>query len=276
MKKKNIIGKIKFIVLLLIALTQLFPLYWLITFSLKSNTEIFGENVIGLPKVWKWDNYITALSSSNLIRYFLNSVFYSVVTVVVAGIISSMAAYAIARMTWKLKNAVYGLFMIGIMIPAQAALLPLFQILDTLGLKGGYLGLMIPYIAGALPMSIMILVGFYRGIPREMEEAAYIDGCGIFKCFIQIIFPMVKPAIATASIFTLLGTWNELMLANTFVDSDQYRTLPVGIMSLAGQYSTEWGLIGAGMVIATLHTIIIYFFLSKQVQDSLVVGAVKG
>ena len=249
MKKKNIIGKIKFIVLLLIALTQLFPLYWLITFSLKSNTEIFGENVIGLPKVWRWDNYITALSSSNLIRYFLNSVFYSVVTVVVAGIISSMAAYAIARMTWKLKNAVYGLFMIGIMIP---------------------------YIAGALPMSIMILVGFYKGIPREMEEAAYIDGCGIFKCFIQIIFPMVKPAIATASIFTFLGTWNELMLANTFVDSDQYRTLPVGIMSLAGQYSTEWGLIGAGMVIATLPTIIIYFFLSKQVQESLVVGAVKG
>ena len=109
-----------------------------------------------------------------------------------------------------------------------------------------------------------------------MEEAAYIDGCGIFKCFIQIIFPMVKPAIATASIFTFLGTWNELMLANTFVDSDQYRTLPVGIMSLAGQYSTEWGLIGAGMVIATLPTIIIYFFLSKQVQESLVVRAVKG
>lgn len=104
MKKKNIIGKIKFIVLLLIALTQLFPLYWLITFSLKSNTEIFGENVIGLPKVWKWDNYITALSSSNLIRYFLNSVFYSVVTVVVAGIISSMAAYAIAQNDMETKE----------------------------------------------------------------------------------------------------------------------------------------------------------------------------
>lgn len=104
MKKKNIIGKIKFIVLLLIALTQLFPLYWLITFSLKSNTEIFGENVIGLPKVWRWDNYITALSSSNLIRYFLNSVFYSVVTVVVAGIISSMAAYAIAQNDMETKE----------------------------------------------------------------------------------------------------------------------------------------------------------------------------
>ena len=98
MKKKKIMGAIKFAILLLIALTQLFPLYWLITFSLKSNTEIFGENVIGLPHVWRWDNYVTALSSSNLIRYFLNSVFYSVVTVVAAGIISSMAAYAISRM----------------------------------------------------------------------------------------------------------------------------------------------------------------------------------
>ena len=274
MNKKKLKSIPKFTILLLIAITQIFPLYWLITFSLKSNTEIFGENVIGLPKVW--DNYVTALSSSNLIRYFLNSVLYTVVTVAVAGVIAAMAAYAVSRMIWKMRNIVYGLFMIGIMIPAQAALLPLFQILDKLGLKGGYLGLMIPYIAGALPMSIMILVGFYRGIPREMEEAAYIDGCGIFKCFVQIILPMVKPAIATASIFTFLGTWNELMLANTFVDSDKYRTLPVGIMSLAGQYSTEWGLIGAGMVIATLPTIIIYFFLSKQVQESLVVGAVKG
>lgn len=271
MNKKKLKSIPKFTILLLIAITQIFPLYWLITFSLKSNTEIFGENVIGLPKVWRWDNYVTALSSSNLIRYFLNSVLYTVVTVAVAGIIAAMAAYAVSRMIWKMRNIVYGLFMIGIMIPAQAALLPLFQILDKLGLKGGYLGLMIPYIAGALPMSIMILVGFYRGIPREMEEAAYIDGCGIFKCFVQIILPMVKPAIATASIFTFLGTWNELMLANTFVDSDMYRTLPVGIMSLAGQYSTEWGLIGAGMVIATLPTIIIYFFLSKQVQESLVV-----
>ena len=174
-----------------------------------------------------------------------------------------MAAYAIARMTWKLKNAVYGLFMIGIMIPAQAALLPLFQILDKLGLKGGYLGLIIPYIAGALPMSIMILVGFYKGIPREMEEAAYIDGCGIFKCFIQIIFPMVKPAIATASIFTFLGTWNELMLANTFVDSDQYRTLPVGIMSLAGQYSTEWGINRSRYGYSNI-TYYHYLFLFKQ------------
>ncbi|MBS5958225.1 carbohydrate ABC transporter permease [Lacrimispora xylanolytica] len=268
--------KIKFLVLSLIAVSQIFPLYWLITFSLKTNGEIFGENIIGLPRYWRWENYQSALTQTKLIQYFLNSVFYSMVTVIIAGLLSAMAAYAIARMKWKLKALVFGVFALGIMIPAQAALLPLFQLLDKTGLKGGYLGLLIPYISGALPMSIMILTGFYKSIPMEIEEAACIDGCGIIRCFATIILPIIKPALATASVFTFLGTWNELMLANTFVDSDRYRTLPVGIMSFAGQYSTDWGLIGAGMVIATLPTIVIYFMLSNQIQDSLVAGAVKG
>lgn len=274
--KKRVGTIIKYIALIAVAVIQIFPLYWLITFSLKSNVEIFGDNVIGLPQHWRFENYAEALTKSSLIRYFFNSVFYSAVTVLVAGLLSAMAAYAIARMYWKKRNTVFTIFTVGIMIPAQAALLPLFQLLDKIGLKGGYLGLLIPYIAGAIPMSVMILTGFYKGIPKEIEEAACIDGCGLWRCFFSIITPIVKPALATASIFTFLGTWNELMLANTFVDKDVYRTLPVGIMSFAGQYSTDWGLIGAGMVIATLPTILIYFLLSNQVQESLVAGAVKG
>jgi len=275
--KQNSVGKtFKYIVLVLIAAIQIFPLYWLITFSLKGNSEIFGDNVLGLPHIWKWNNYVEAFTQTNLLRYFFNSVFYSAVTVLVGGLFAAMAAYAIARMQWKLKGIVFALFTLGIMIPAQATLLPLFQLLDKTGLKGGYLGLLLPYIAGSLPMCIMILSGFYKGIPKELEEAACIDGCGIFRCFFFIILPIIKPALATASIFTFLGTWNELMLANTFVDSEAYRTLPVGIMSFAGQYSTNWGLIGAGMVIATLPTIIIYAFLSNQIQQSLIAGAVKG
>jgi len=276
MKSLNFKKIILFSILIIVAFAQLFPLYWLITFSLKSNIEIFGENVIGLPQNWRWINYKTALSDGGILRYFLNSVLYSGVTVLVTGIVSSMAAYAIARMKWKLKDYVFGIFVLGIMIPTQAALLPLFQLLEKLGLKGGYLGLLIPYISFGIPMSVMILTGFYKGIPKEIEEAAYIDGSGIFRCFGSIILPIIKPAIATASIFTFLGSWNELMFANTLVDSSNYRTLPVGIMSFAGQYSTDWGLIGAGMVIATLPTILVYFLLSNQVQESLVAGAVKG
>lgn len=276
MKQKKLGKIIVFILLSLFALVQLFPLYWLLTYSLKSNVEIFGENVVGLPQTWRWINYVKALSDGGIFTYFMNSVFYSLVTVMVTGIITAMAAYAIARMKWKLKGLVFTIFTLGIMIPTQAALLPLFQVLDKLGLKGGYMGLLIPYIAFAIPMSIMILVGFYKGIPKELEEAAYIDGSGIFRCFVLIILPITKPALATATIFTFLGSWNELMFANTLVDSSKYRTLPVGIMSFAGQYSTDWGLIGAGMVIATLPTILIYFLLSNQVQESLVMGAVKG
>lgn len=276
MNGKRIFNIAKYTLLILVAIIQIFPLYWLITFSLKSNIEIFGENVIGLPQNWRFQNYTDALTKSSLFQYFFNSVFYSAVTVVVVGLLSAMAAYAIARMRWKRSGMLFGLFSIGIMIPAQAALLPLFQIMDRFGLKGGYLGLLIPYIAGGLPMSVMILTGFYKSIPKEIEEAAYIDGYGVFRCFFVITTPIIKPALATASIFTFLGTWNELLLANTFVDKDKYRTLPVGIMSFAGQYSTDWGLIGAGMVIATLPTILIYFLLSNQVQESLVAGAVKG
>jgi len=276
MKSKKNIFSFKFLILIIIAVIQLFPLYWLITYSLKSNVEIYGENIIGLPKDWKWENYTTALSDGGILRYFLNSVFYSGTTVVIVAILSSMAAYAIARMKWKFKGLVYGIFVVGIMIPAQAALLPLFQLLDKLGLKGGYLGLLLPYIAGAIPMSILILVGFFKGIPKEMEEAACIDGCGLYRTFWKIILPIVRPGIATASIFTFLATWNELILANTLVDKSKYKTLPVGIMSFAGQYSTNWGLIGAGMVIATLPTILIYALLSNQVQQSIVASAVKG
>lgn len=276
MKGKQIKNVLKYMILIIFTVIQLFPLYWLITFSLKSNVEIFGENVIGLPQSWRFENYVQALTKSDILRYFMNSVIYSAATVVVAGLLSAMAAYAIARMHWKWSEKAFAFFSVGIMIPAQAALLPLFQLVDALGLKGGYMGLLIPYIAGAIPMSIMILTGFFKGIPKEIEEAACIDGCGIFRCFFSLMIPIIKPALATASIFTFLGTWNELMLANTFVDKDTFRTLPVGIMSFAGQYSTDWGLIGAGMVIATLPTILIYFLLSNQVQESLVAGAVKG
>ena len=262
--------------LLIFAFIQVFPLYWLITYSLKDNGEILGANVLGLPHIWRWENYIKAITSGGILRYFVNSIIFSAVTVIVVGVLTAMAAYGITRMKWKLSTAVYVIFSLGIMIPTHAALLPLFQVLDKAGLKGGYIGLLIPYIAFAIPMSIMILCGFYKSIPLEIEEAAFIDGCGIYQSFFHIMMPMVKPAIATASIFTFLATWNELLFANTLLDNDLCKTLPVGIMSFAGVYQTDYGLIGAGLVIATIPVIIVYCLLSNKVQESLIVGAIKG
>ena len=256
---------------------QIFPFYWLVTFSFKSNTEIFdSNNLVGLPKVWHLENFSKALMGGEILRYLLNSVFYAAVTVVVSTLLASMVACAINRMYWKAKGIVAAIFSLGIMIPVQATLLPLFQGLDRLGIRGGYLGLMLPYITFAMPMTVMILGGFFKALPREIEEAACIDGCNIFNMFFKIILPMIRPGIATSCIFAFLNTWNELLFANTFVDDAKYKTLPVGIMSFVGEHSTNWGIIGAGMVIATLPTVLIYLLLSKQVQESFTVGAVKG
>lgn len=262
--------------LILFACIQLYPLVWLLLYSLKSNAEILGDNIVGLPQRWQWENYQRALTASEIPRYFMNSVIFSLVTVMVVGLLSAMAAYGIARMRWKLSGLTLTVFSIGIMIPAHAALLPLFQVLNTLELKGGYLGLALPYIAFALPMSVMVLTGFYRSIPHELEESAYIDGCGVYKTFLYIIFPIIKPALATASIFTFLNTWNELLFATTLLDNNLYYTLPVGISAFSGVYTTKLGMVGAGLVVATLPSIIIYTLLSNKIQESLVSGAVKG
>lgn len=275
-KTKQVKKTVKFIILTLIAVIQLFPLYWLLTYSLKTNAEILGDNILGFPWNWQWGNYRRIFASGEVIRYFFNSVFFTGVTIVVVGVFTAMAAYAIIRMKWKMNAAILMLFTIGIMIPTHAALLPLFQFLDKMGIKGGYLGLLLPYIAFGIPMSVMILCGFYRSIPKEMEEAAFIDGCGIMQMFFRIILPIIKPALATASIFTFMGTWNELLFATTFLDDDAFRTLPVGIMAFSGVYNTDLGLIGAGLVVATVPTMIIYALFSNKVQESLVAGAVKG
>ena len=190
--------------------------------------------------------------------------------------VSLLAAYALSRMRWKLSKFFLALLMLGLMIPMHAALLPVMLMLKHLHLLGGYLSLIIPYTAFAIPMTLMIFIGFISGIPRELEEAACIDGCNIYQMVFKIIFPLMKPAIATAGIFTFMNCWNELMFANTFVNSTEYKTLTTGIQTLAGQYNTTWGPIGAALVLATFPTIILYVILSKQVQKSLMIGAIKG
>lgn len=263
-------------VLVIWAIVQLYPLFWLFLFSVKNNTEIFGGNILGFPRIWQWSNYTVALSSGNVGRYFINSTIVTVLTIVISSILVATSAYAIVRMKWKYSKLVLTIFLTGMMVPIHATLLPLFIILKNLNLLNTYASLVIPYVAFAIPMGIFILTGFLYTIPRELEESAFLDGCSIYKSFYYIILPLIRPALATIAIFTYLSTWNELMFANTFINDDAIKTLTVGIMSLSGQYQTDWGPIGAGLVIATIPTILIYVLLSEQVQKSLVVGAVKG
>lgn len=258
------------------AVLQIFPLFWLLTFSLKDNTDIFQGNMIGLPKIWHFENYAHAFMGGNVGRYLVNSIIVTTATIMIVCMASLMASYALIRMKWRLRKLFQMMFIMGITIPIHAALLPVFIMMRQAHLINTYWSLIIPYSAFAVPMAIMISSGFITSIPVELEEAACIDGCSIYKIFIRIILPLMKPSLSTIAIFTFLQSWNELMFAVVFISKPVYRTLTVGIQSLVGQYTTDWGPIGAGLVVATFPIIIIYVILSKQVQQSLIAGSVKG
>lgn len=274
--RKKIKTIVMYFLLLFWSAINIFPIYWMVTFSLKSNDEIFGANIIGLPKEWLWSNYSEALGAGNMALYFLNSAIVTFVTIMLTVIFSLMASYALSRMEWKGRKIVNNTFMLGLTMPIHAAILPVFIILRELKMTNSYQALIIPYTAFALAMAIMICQSFLDNIHTELEEAACIDGCGVFKIFGKIILPLMKPALSTISIFTFLQAWNELMFAVIFISDSKFRTLSVGIQNLSGSYTTKWGPIGAALVIATFPTLIAYSFMSKKIQKSMMAGAIKG
>ncbi len=271
------IGKtLVFCFLVIVAVVQIYPLIYLFFFSLKNNAEILGGNVAGLPQQWLWANYKTIFSNSDMPLYFFNSTVITISSIFAVLYLSGTAGYAITRMKWKYSKLVLVIFLLGIMVPVQSSLLPLFKNFSAIGMTNSYLALIIPYVAFGLPIAVYIFTGFYESIPYEMEESGCLEGCNIFQIYAHIILPMVKPAVATIAIFTYRGVWNELLFAVTFITKKAYKTVPVGLMSLQGRYSTKWGPIGAALLIAALPSLILYFILSKQVQESMTSGAVKG
>lgn len=259
------------------ALVNLFPIYWMFTFSLKNNEEIFGENVAGLPKYWIWSNYTEAMKTGNMPLYFLNSLIVAIATIAITMFAAMMATYAMTRLVWGGRKKMNDFFMLGLTIPIHASIVPIYVTLSRLHMLNSYLALIIPYSAFSLSMAILVCTGFMNKIPYELDEAACIDGYGTWGTFFKIIVPLMTPAYGTVGIYTFLQCWNELMFANIFISNSQFRTLPVGIQALSGQYTTAWGPIGAALVIATFPTLVIYVFLSKRIQESFVAaGAVKG
>ena len=276
-KPRKTVGQIvSYIVLVLWAVISVFPVYWMLTFSLKTNEEIFGENVIGLPKYWVWENYTRAMNTGNMPLYFLNSVIVAVSTIIITLLASVMATYAITRLDWKGRKSMNKFFMLGLTIPIHASIVPLYTTLAKLKMLNSYFALILPYSAFSLAMGILISIGFMGDIPYDLDEACFLDGCGVWGTFGRVIAPLMMPAVATVGIYTFLECWNELMFANVFISKDSLKTLPVGVQALSGQYTTDWGPIGAALSIATIPTLLVYVFLSKQIQDSFIDGAVKG
>ena len=265
-----------YILLAIWVIVNIFPIYFMFTFSLKSNEEIFGANVIGLPKNWLWSNFATALNTGNMALYFFNSILVTVVAIFISIFAAMMATYAITRIRWKFSKLTNAFFMLGLTIPIQASIVPVYVVLSKLHWLNKYSTLIVPYSAFSLSMAILICTGFMVEIPTALDEAAKIDGCSLYGTFFKIILPLMKPAYSTVGVYSFLQCWNEFMFANVFISDSKHRTLPVGIKALSGQHTTEWGPIGAALVIATFPTLITYIFLSRKIQASFIAGAVKG
>jgi len=274
--------------LVLWLLIDLFPLYYLFTFSLKSSSEITGTNVIGLPKEWLWSNYSRVFglgkkvdgkrlffANGGIEKCFTNSLVIAIATIVICLVAALMATYAITRIVWRGREALNSIFMLGITIPMHVALYPIYASFSKMGILRSYSSLIIPYAAFSLSMAIMVCTGFMNDIPKELDESACIDGCGLWGTFFHIIVPLMKPALATMGIYIFLTCWNEFMFASVFGDEAHY-TLPVFVSNLKGSNITDWGLVGAGLLLATFPMLIVYVFMSRRIQESFMVGAVKG
>ncbi|WP_232230185.1 carbohydrate ABC transporter permease [Bacillus sp. J37] len=265
-----------YLVLAVIAVFQVYPLIWLFFFSLKDNQEVFSNSPFALPTNPKWENYTTVWTEGNISLYFFNSVWITVLAVVLTVLLASFVTFAITRMKWKLNKLVLGLFMVGLMIPVHSTLIPLFDFFLKLNLIDHPLSVVLSYVAFNLPITIMILMGFYYTLPREVEEAAVIDGCSIHRIFFQITLPMTAPVLSTTVIINMIYNWNEFIFINTFISSDKYKTLTVGIQNFIGQYMTEWGAIGATLMISIIPILIAFFFFSNRIVEGIAAGSVKG
>lgn len=273
--KKNVLSGIKYIILVLFAVLCLFPLVWLFFSSFKTNTELF-ENPWGLPGALRLDNYVQAIQEGHILRYFANSSIIAFTAVLVAVILSSMVAFAIMRMDWKLSKLTLNIFLLGMMIPVYAMIVPLFTMFTKVGLLNTHAAVILPHIAISFPMAIFILTGFMGSVPRELEEAAVIDGCNIYQIFFKVIVPISKSSMVTVAVVNFINIWNDLLLPQIFLTDAAKMTLPVGLTEFQGQYATNYVVEIAAVVITVIPSVIVYILLHKNIMEGMVAGAVKG
>lgn len=273
-KSFDLANGIMYTMLILFAAFCIFPLLWTLVSSFKNNHEIF-DNPWGLPAVPQFINYKNAWVVGEIGRYFFNSLYIVAASVVASFFTGTMAAYAVRRMIWKLSKYVMVFFLLGVMIPVHATLIPLYRLFNSVNMIGSPVCLIIIYTAVSLPMSIFILGGFFKMLPRELEEAAAIDGYSIIRIFWRIIIPLSKPAIATVTIFNFIGFWNELLFALIFMSNMKYMTLPVGLTNFIGRYLTDYTGMLAAIVLSFIPSLLIYIFLHENIIKGMMSGSLK-
>lgn len=268
-------------ILIATSLLSIFPFIWLTSTSFKGiNEDIFAYPPTMIPQDFTWANYIDVWHRVDFMGYFWNSMIVAGLTVLLNLVLSSLAAYPLARMQFKGKKIVFFSILATIMIPFQAIMLPVYiitlklHLIDSVNAVMGYIGLVMPFAVSAF--GIFLMRQAFLKIPRELEEAAIIDGCNIFQMFLKVVLPMVKPTLAVLAVFTFIGSWGEFLWPSIMLTKDAMYTLPVGINNLQGMFSANWRFIAAGSIISTIPIIIFFLAMQRYFISGENDGAIKG
>jgi multiple sugar transport system permease protein len=267
---------VRLVLLVLGAAVMVLPFAWMLSTSLKPDSLVLEIPPQLLPHHATFANYTGAWTSNDFSRYFLNSVVVALATTVAAVFLSAMMAYALARFVFPGRAVIFGLILVGLMVPTMMLLVPQFLLAKQLLLLNSLWGLVVFYTGGNLALNTFLLRSFFADIPHELEEAMVVDGAGPWKRFWHLILPLSRPALATVAIFTFLGSWDEFVWALTIINDPSKRTLPIAIALFQGQHATSWGLVFAASVIAVVPVIAVFAIFQRQFVSGLASGALKG
>ncbi|MEC2342999.1 carbohydrate ABC transporter membrane protein 2, CUT1 family (TC 3.A.1.1.-) [Paenibacillus barengoltzii J12] len=259
----------------LFAIINIIPLFWMVVNSFKNEQE-YALSPFSLPEALHVSNYAEAWKVANMNVYFLNSLFVTFASLVVTVFLGALASYFLSRFQFRLRGFTYGVFLLGMLVPIHATLIPIFLIMQKLHLLDTHLSLILPYTAFHLSLTIIILEGFMRGFPKDLEESGVMDGAGIFRIFWSIILPITRPAMATVIILNFIYNWNEYLFALVLISSSELKTLPLGLANFVGIETANLTLQMAALTMALIPIIIFYLLLQKQLVTGMTAGAVKG
>lgn len=277
MTLRSVKKSISHIVLLAYVVVILYPFVFVVFSSVKSDNQAIASNPFGFPSSFRFENFHEAWVNASISVYFMNSLYIATLCSIATIVFAAMASFAITRMRYsKMSKGMYQFILIGMLIPGNALLLPVFIMLMDAGILDSHMALILPYTAGAIPLNVIILSAFMRSIPSELEEAAVMDGLSAKGVFARIILPLTIPAVVTVFILNFIGNWNEFLLANFFISTDELRTLPVGMVGFRDTYNTNYAQMSAGIVYSVVPVMIIYAVLQKQIIEGLTAGGVKG
>jgi len=275
-KKPISVGRlIIYIVLAIWSVTTIYPFIWVIINSFKSSNEVV-RNSFSLPEAFNWENFTNAFSNQNILRSYKNSLIISGSVTIVVMILATMIAFALTRYQFRLKTALLALLSASLMIPVFSTIIPVYKMISQLGWISTYQAVILPQIAGNISFASIVMMGFLRGLPLEMEEAAYMEGAGVTKVFTRIIVPLCRPSLATVAIFCFLWSYNDLFTQKILISRERMFPISNLLEHISSKYGTDYGLMAASVTLIVIPVLIVYIFLQKNIVKGLTAGAIKG